>query len=352
MTDLETWLRDHKERRGQDRARPRDPGRDITTWREQELLPDGQVVEALVAILETGGCSHERDGAGCTMCGYVGNTPQRPPTNEELLAQLDHVASLRGDARWVKLYTSGSMLDPDEVPTPVLRAMVETFDDVDMLTVESRAEHVTSGRVAKLGDPGRTEVAIGLESACDAVLAGSVHKGMTFEGFRKAAETVRKAGARLRAYILLKPPFLTEAEAMEDAVNAAVEAGRAGAGVVSLNPVNIHRGTLVDYLHYRREYEPPWLWSVVEVLERSSMQMPDGTSIVSSPTAGGKRRGAHNCGRCDKEVLRAIEFHRLSGDAEELALVPRCDCQAMWRAQLEVEGFMQGPFAPFGYRTR
>ena len=78
--------------------------------------------------------------------------------------------------------------------------------------------------------------------------------------------------------------------------------------------------------------------------------MPSGTRIVSAPTAGGKVRGAHNCGRCDADVLRAIEYHRLSGDVAELDAVPDCDCLVRWRAQLDLEGFQQGPFAPMGYR--
>jgi radical SAM enzyme (TIGR01210 family) len=343
------WLRARQEERDARHRRPREPRRTVTTWREEELL-EGQVVKVLVGILETRGCSHDRAGGGCSMCGYAGDTPLRPPTEEELLAQVEHVASRREDASWVKLYTSGSMLDPGEVPPPVLEAVVEAFGDAEMLTVESRAEHVTRRRVEALGDASRREVAVGLESACDAVLSGSVNKGMTREGFLRAAGEVKGAGAALRAYVLLKPPFLTEAEAMDDAMEAALAAAGAGADVVSVNPVNVHGDTLVDYLHYRGEYEPPWLWSVVEVLERASEALPPGTRIVSAPTAGGKARGAHNCGRCDADVLRAIEYHRLSGDAGELEAAPDCDCKGRWRAQLDLEGYQQGPFAPAGYR--
>jgi hypothetical protein len=349
VSSLEAWLKDRQEGRDARHRRPREPRRAVTTWREEELL-DGQAVKALVGILETRGCSHDREGGGCSMCGYAGDTPLRPPTEEELLAQVEHVASRREDASWVKLYTSGSMLDPGEVPPTVLEAVVEAFGDADMLTVESRAEHVSRGRVEALGDTSRREVAIGLESASDAVLAEAVHKGMTLHGFQEAARQVKDAGARLRAYVLLKPPFLTEAEAVDDALEAAAVAAAAGADVVSVNPVNIHGDTLVDFLHYRGEYEPPWLWSVVDVLERASLVLPKGTRVVSAPTAGGKARGAHNCGRCDKDVLRAVEYHRLSGDVEELGEVPDCDCRSRWRAQLELEGYQQGPFGPKGYR--
>jgi radical SAM enzyme (TIGR01210 family) len=349
MTDLDAWLRDRRSRRPAPKDRGASAGRAVSTWHEKEML-DGREVDALVGILATRGCSHERETGGCTMCGYASDTPPVPPTQEELLAQIEDVASRRGDARWVKLYTSGSMLDPGEVPRPVLEAVVETFGDADMLTVESRSEHVSVERVQALGDPSRREVAIGLESACDGVLAGSVHKGMTFDDFSRAAREVRQAGARLRAYVLLKPPFLTEREAIEDAVKSVLAAAEAGASTVSVNPVSVHGNTLVDYLHHRGEYEPPWLWSVSEVLQRAASTLPEGVRVVSAPTGGGKTRGAHNCGRCDPMVLKAIEFHRMSGDPRDLEGAPSCDCRARWEAQLELEGLMQGPFAPRDYR--
>jgi radical SAM enzyme (TIGR01210 family) len=339
----------HRQRATPRKARRIDLRRPATVWRERELL-DGQVMEALVAILQTSGCSHHRDSGGCTMCGYVDDTQPRPPTEEELLSQVDEVASRVDGAKWVKLYNSGSMLDPQEVPPRVLARVVEVFGDLPMLTVETRAEHVTRDRVQALGDTSRVEVAIGMESSCDSVLEGSINKGMTMSDFREAAKAIRGAGAALRAYVLLKPPFLTEAEAIDDAMEAVRDAVSAGATTVSLNPVNVQGGTLVDHLHYRGEYEPPWLWSVVDLLKRSSVDLPEGIRVLSAPTAGGKPRGAHNCGECDARVLKAIEFHRLSGEVAELEAVPDCGCRVRWSTQLELEGFLQGPFAPRGFR--
>src|SRR2546427_7384382 len=69
---------------------------------------------------------------------------------------------------------------------------------------------------------------------------------------------------------------------------------------MSFNPVNVQSHTLVDRLFRSGEYRPPWLWSVVDVLERTR----DLTAHVKShPTAGGMRRGAHNCGACDRRGI-------------------------------------------------
>ena len=342
------WMRGHARKRPR-KGRPLDPWHASSVWHERELL-GGEHVDAVVGVLRTSGCSHDREAGGCTMCGYGADTPVVPPTTEQLLAQVREVASQRRGAPWVKLYTSGSMLDPREVPEAVQDAILAAFGDARRLTVESRAEHVTPDRVRHLAGGGNLEVAIGLESACDAVLEGAIAKGMTIADFRRAAADVRAGGAMLRAYVLLKPPLLTEAEALADTVEAAQVALAAGARTVSINPVNVQAGTLVDHLHRRGEYEPPWLWTVVEALRRAHALAPEGAQVLSSPTAGGTPRGAHNCGRCDKAVLAAIERHRLEGDARALDVAPRCGCEGMWRAQLLLEGLEQGPFAPRGYR--
>ena len=86
----------------------------------------------------------------------------------------------------------------------------------------------------------------------------------------------------------------------------------------------------------RAEYRPPWLWSVAEVLRRCRDVK---AHVKSHPTAGGMRRGAHNCGACDRSFVSAIEDVSLGlGDRlDDLA----CTCEAEWRDLLELEGLMQ-----------
>jgi radical SAM enzyme (TIGR01210 family) len=350
MATLEEWMRSLRET-DRSRRRPPDPLRPASMWREQELL-DGEVVDAVTAILSFGGCSHDRLHGGCTMCGYSNDSPDEAPTEEQLLGQINEVANSLEGARWVKLYTSGSMLDPDEVPPNLLDEIADAFGQLDMVTVESRAEHVTADRVRRLAKALNLEVAIGLESACEAVLDRSVHKGMALEEFQRGVAGALEGGAAVRAYVLLKPPFLTEAEAIDDAVEAATFAVSSGAATVSVNPVNVQFSTLVDHLHHRGEYEPPWLWSVVEVLRRAEEALGGKARVLSAPTGGGTPRGAHNCGECDRFVMASIKRHLLGGGVEQLEVAPGCACIGRWRAQLALEGLEQGPFAPHGYRRR
>ncbi|MCK5561792.1 MAG: TIGR01210 family radical SAM protein, partial [Thermoplasmata archaeon] len=129
-------------------------------------------------------------------------------------------------------------------------------------------------------------------------------------------------------------------DAISDVLNSIAQLSKHGlSDVISINPINIQKFTLVEHLFSRHDYRPPWLWSVVEVLTRGAGLLSDGRiRLLSHPTAGGLRTGAHNCGACDKVVLKAINEFSLTGDvavfqAPELD----CDCREKWRDILELE---------------
>ena len=104
---------------------------------------------------------------------------------------------------------------------------------------------------------------------------------------------------------------------------------------LSVNPVHIQNGTVVEWLYHRGRYRPPWLWSVVEVLARGA-ERRGSARLVSFPTAGGLARGPHNCGACDARVLAAIEEASLSQEFGPLADLD-CACRATWAASRALE---------------
>ena len=136
---------------------------------------------------------------------------------------------------------------------------------------------------------------------------------------------------------MIKPPFLTEREAIEDAVNSANKITENKIeGTISFNPVHIQNYTLVERLWHRHEYRPPWLWSVVEVIKKANSITK--ARLMSAPTAGGKSRGPHNCGKCDNTVLDAINKFSLSGDIAIFKELD-CECQDKWCDIIELERF-------------
>ena len=64
--------------------------------------------------------------------------------------------------------------------------------------------------------------------------------------------------------------------------------------------------------------------------------------LIIHPTAGGKVRGAHNCGKCDSEVVAAIERYSVSGDIHELDGLD-CSCKKVWKSEIELDKSMPIP---------
>ncbi|HYA71029.1 MAG TPA: archaeosine biosynthesis radical SAM protein RaSEA [Thermoplasmata archaeon] len=305
----------------------------VNQWVEEEAI-GAERVRAFVLILRTRGC-YWADLKGCSMCGYSKDTLGRSATPEELAEQLSRALARYRDEPYVKIYTSGSFLDDREVDPSSRKAIVSAFSGrARRLLFETLPEFVRPELIAPLreGFAGELEVALGLESTDPIVLGRFVNKGSSPAEYLAAADRLRALGAHPKAYLLLKPPYLAESEAVADVVRSVGEAASHFESM-SINPVHIQNGTVVEWLYHRGRYRPPWLWSVVEALRRGSAER-GSARLVSFPTAGGLPRGPHNCGACDARVLASVREASLAqefGPLDELD----CACRDEWRATLE-----------------
>jgi len=310
--------------------------RPVSVWREPERL-GGKAVEAGVIVLRTTGCRHFHDG-GCSMCGY--NLESKGTvTPEDILTQFENASRALGEIGMLKVYTSGSFLDECEVPVNTRNNILTQCADRGIwLLFESRPEFVTKEKIESvLGKHDDIEVALGLESANDFVLAYSINKGFLRKDFDRAAAILNGMDVPERTYVLLKPPFLTEAEAIADSISTIDYVSKVS-GTVSLNPVNVQKGTLVEKMWRNWSYRPPWLWSVLEVLKAAAGH---SKRLVCEPTGGGRERGAHNCGKCDDVILSSIKAFSASQDPSRLGW-PECSCREIWSGAKEIEGYAMG----------
>ncbi|PSQ38266.1 TIGR01210 family radical SAM protein [Halobacteriales archaeon SW_5_70_135] len=330
--------------RGERDDEHQDPHDPTHVWIDRDRTPGG-VYDSLTVILNTGGCRWARAG-GCTMCGYVAESVEDGSvTHEALLDQIDRALEHERERReepceLVKIYTSGSFLDEREVSAESREAVARTFADRERIVVESLPDFVETDRLAPFTDRLHTDVAVGLETATDRVRHDCVNKYFDFADFERAAARAADAGAGVKAYLLLKPPFLTEAEAVAD-MTASIERCAEHAHTVSMNPCDVQRYTMVDELHFRDGYRSPWLWSVVEVLRSTT---DTDAVVVSDPVGAGSDRGPHNCGDCDERVERAIKDFSLRGDPSVFEQVS-CDCERTWETVLEREHAYGMPLA-------
>ena len=302
----------------------------VNQWVEDDAL-GGERVRAFVLILKTRGC-YWADVKGCSMCGYSKDTLGRSATPGELAEQrAEALGRYRGEP-YVKVYTSGSFLDDREVDAASRRELVAAFSGkARRFLFETLPEFATPDRLAPLADAfdGELEVALGLESTDATVLSRFVHKSTGPLEYFAAADQVRALGLFAKAYLLLKPPYLTESESIDDVVRS-VGAASSHFDTMSINPVHIQNGTVVEWLYHRGRYRPPWLWSVVDAL-RTGASHRGSARLVSFPTAGGLPRGPHNCGTCDAAVLRAVHEASLTQRFDGLDRLT-CDCRSEWES--------------------
>jgi len=322
-------------RRGlQARERPR---MSLWTRKDRMFYGPGRVS---YGILDTGGCRWARDSGGCSMCGFSSDSCSRRVTPEEIREQVELLISKisgAGEPFGLRIFTSGSFFDDREIGVESRKKMLERLSgvgDLSEFTVESRPEHVSREGIENLVGalPGvETEVAIGLETTDDTIRDRCIGKGFSFEDFARASKIIRQNGSRCKAYILLKPPFISEFDAAHDSVRSMKKA----AGMVdalSLNACNVQRTTLVQEMQRSGYYRPPWIWTVREVLLEAQGDLGGAVDIICDTVAFGTRRGPHNCRRCDKRARAMISRYSLFQDPSALEGL-ECGCVADWERE-------------------
>jgi radical SAM enzyme (TIGR01210 family) len=305
----------------------RSPSQLEACWKEKDMI-SGKVSDAMVIIMRTNGCCWAKTG-GCTMCGYR-QASLYAVTEDDLNRQVDEALSKYKGEKFVKIYTSGSFLDENEIPLPIRQRILKEFSGCERILFESRPEFVTKEVAATL--PVTTTIALGLESSDPDILRTSIEKGFTPEDSRAAGMTIKEAGLSVRTYLILKPPFLTESAAIEDTVRSALFADKFS-DEISINPLNVQRGTYAERLWRAGELRPPWIWSLTEVMKELSGKV--NARLMSSPSGGGTMRGIHNCGKCDDAALKGIESFSFTGNVKDLDL--KCDCINNWKVYLGSE---------------
>jgi radical SAM enzyme (TIGR01210 family) len=240
---------------------PVEPTRPYAFLVEQERAGTGEIVPVATVFLTNRECPWR-----CLMCDLWKNTlPESVPMGA-IPAQIDYAFSRLPSARQIKLYNSGSFFDPRAIPREDFPAIAERVRPFERVIVECHPALVDDAAL-RFQDAlaGKLEVAMGLETVHPEVLS-RLNKGMTLEQFSRAAEFLRTHDIALRVFILVKPPFLNEAEALEWACRSIDFAFDRGATVASLIPTRVGNGAL-EALAARGEFSMPGLETLESAMD-------------------------------------------------------------------------------------
>ncbi len=246
-------------RRG--RREPVDPYRPYAYFVEPERTAAGAVEDVATLFLTNRECPYD-----CLMCDLWKHTLATPTPAGAIPAQIDFALERLPPARHVKLYNSGNFFDKKAIPPddhPAIAALVAGFETV---IVENHPNLCTAD-VLRFRDriPGQLEVAIGLETAHPETLA-RLNKAMTLEDVHRAVDFLLTNGIQIRAFVLLRPPFTSEAEGVERAIATLEFAFSIGIGCCAVIPTRA--GTeAMDDLAAAGDFTPPTLASLERVME-------------------------------------------------------------------------------------
>lgn len=208
----------------------------------------------------------------CLMCDLWVNTLDEQVPAGAIAAQLDHALARLPPARQLKLYNAGSFFDAKAIPTAEWPALIERVRPFDRLIVEAHPALI-GPRALELADAvgGRLEVAMGLETAHPEILA-KLNKRMTLADFRAASERLVRAGTGVRAFVLVRPPWMSDDDGVHWAVESVRFARACGVGctvlIATRGGSNNGNGAM-DALARSGAFAPPSLAALERALEEA-----------------------------------------------------------------------------------
>lgn len=311
------------------------------SWSGEDLLYSG-IGNAIYIILPTPGCAWALSkSGGCTMCSYIADSPLKKVPSAELVDMFKKEIG-RSDLKpktVVKIFVSGSFLNPEEIPADArdeILTILNEIEDVEEVVVESRPEYVKREVLEECCRqiPDKIfEISMGLESGSDEIKKNRINKGFLNKEFEKAVQVIRELKSEYKitskAYLFVKPILTSEKEAIEDAIKSAHYAEDVGVDRISFCPATIHKGTLMEVLWRRGSYQPPWMWSILEIIKktRESLKIP----IIMDTSGFGSRRGPYNCKKCNKKLKSLIIHSNLDQSIPEEF---ECQCKSKWEADV------------------
>ena len=338
--------------------RPWSPERAVTT----ELVPDhrnGETVNRLFVILCGPGCWYAlSDDGPCNNCGFLDVTTHGAPVSAaQYVGQLERALMdydlERQNIRELDLYNAGSFFCDEEIDATSREALmgrIAGLPSVEHVLVDCHVRDVDAEKIRRarraLGDK-TLELGIGLESADEFIRNVCINKGTDLDDFERAARVIRDAGARLAVYLLFKPAFLSEDEAIRDAIRTLHYVFDLAETIevpirVSVEPAVIQGISLLPHLHSRGMYTPPWLWSIVEVLRATAHRgeirvgVPEEEPTIQARPQNYRDDGAQACA-CSGEVMRTVARYNELRDPTILESLPACECRSVWQRVRDAE---------------
>ena len=234
---------------------------------EKERRPNGEIEDVAIIFLSNKECSFK-----CLMCDLWKNTTDDSVLPGAIPRQIEWALEQLPATRHIKLYNSGSFFDKRAIPLADYDPIAELVEPFETVIVESHP-NLIGEKCLDFRDKirGQLEVAIGLETVQPEVLA-RLNKQMTLEDFKRGVTFLRNNKINSRAFILLRPPFMSEEEGIywaKKSIDFAFDCQMESCTVI---PVRGGNGAMEELMK-NGDFETPDLTSLETVLAYGIAQM-------------------------------------------------------------------------------
>lgn len=240
---------------------PVDPSRPYAWLVEKERTASGKIEDTATVFLTNRECPYH-----CLMCDLWKNTTDITVPAGAIAGQIEWALSQLPEARHVKLYNSGSFFDGRAIPVEEYSTIASLLSHFDTVIVESHPRLIND-KCLQFRDMLKPalHIAMGLETVHPGIIR-KLNKRMTLEDFEHTVQFLNRHQIMSRAFILLRPPFLSEPEGICWAERSIDFAFGAGVECCTIIPVRAGNGAM-DLLRELGHFEPPDIGSLERVLE-------------------------------------------------------------------------------------
>lgn len=287
------------------------------------------------------------------MCNYGSGYKSNPVKMIKNVREA--ITKIEEDPRmFLMISPPGSMLDESEVPATARKGIFNLVKKLSFqnFSFETRAETVSGKKIKEILsviNHKKLSVELGLESSNFWVRKFSINKALSLSDYKKALEILKKNKIRSLTNVIIGSPFLSPSQQIKDTVKTIKWCLKNGNDRCIVFPVHIRKGTLVEKLWDLGIYNPPSLWSLVEVIKKTGKELSKKITISWYKVYQEKGRNALDpkknlgifsspttCSQCEKNIILLLDKFRETGDFSIIKnlSVFDCKCRREWKKSM------------------
>lgn len=246
-------------------------GSSVRFFKDDLYFEFGEEFQRRVVILMSAGCSVPT----CTMCPFTNyNNFGSEVSILSPLAQLEeHTAKhpLK-QTNLIAIYNDGSFFADKEISREhrIEVARWIKSKEIERVVVESLPQFVTDDSLCEFVSaiyPKKLTIGVGLQSANNVVRELCVNTKFSLKEFERCIFLCHQNGVRVKSYVMLKPPFLTDDESLADVEETALYLKSIDSKHMTLCPTRVADNTLVAKLAVRGLFCPPKIETLAAAVE-------------------------------------------------------------------------------------